>query len=64
MIATALRDQPPSPRPVVMVERLVRGGYGATVYDADPDWLRRELGRICYEFLRNTQVARGESTAG
>lgn len=54
-IATALRDRPTSPRPVVMVERLVRGGYGATVYAAEPDWLSRELGRILYELLRDTQ---------
>lgn len=52
MISAALRDQPMPPRPVVMVERLVRGGYGAVVYGAEPDWLRRELVRIWFEVRR------------
>ena len=36
---------------MVMLDRLVQGGYGATVYQGGPDWVRRELGRIHFELL-------------
>jgi len=48
-ISTALRHDSASVRGVVMVERLMRGGYGSAIYGSEADWLRRELGRIRFE---------------
>lgn len=48
-ITSCLRSGQVSPRAMVMLERLVRGGYGAAVYQGGTDWMRRELGRIRFE---------------
>ena len=38
-----------SARAVILVDRLIQGGYGGALYVGGPDWLRRELGRIRFE---------------
>jgi hypothetical protein len=48
-ITTGLRAGDASPRAIVMLERLMRGGYGSALYEGGPEWLRRELGRIRFE---------------
>jgi hypothetical protein len=48
-IAGALRAGRASPRAIVMLERLMRGGYGSALYEGRPAWLRQELGRIRFE---------------
>jgi hypothetical protein len=48
-IVAGLRRDGASPRAVVLVERLVGGGYGSSLYAAHAEWLRRELGRIRFE---------------
>jgi hypothetical protein len=48
-IAQALRTGRASPRAIVMVERLMRGGYGSALYEGGPAWVRQELGRIRFE---------------
>jgi hypothetical protein len=48
-IADALRTGRASPRAIVMVERLMRGGYGSALYEGGPVWVRQELGRIRFE---------------
>lgn len=50
-IASCLRDGPVSPRAMVMVDRLIEGGYGAALYQGGPEWVRRELGRIRFELV-------------
>jgi hypothetical protein len=52
-IAARLREGPVSPRAMVMLDRLVRGGYGAAVYQGGGDWLRRELGRVRFELAES-----------
>ncbi len=52
LIAEALRSGDVSPRAVVLVERLLSGGYGGAIYEGGPEWLRRELGRIGFELAR------------
>jgi hypothetical protein len=48
-ITAGLRAGHASPRAIVMLERLMRGGYGSALYGGGPEWLRRELGRIRFE---------------
>lgn len=48
-ITAGLRSGHASPRAIVLLERLMRGGYGSALYEGRPDWLRRELGRIRFE---------------
>jgi hypothetical protein len=48
-ISSSLRMPTASARGVVLIERLMRGGYGSALYDGTPDSLARELGRIRYE---------------
>jgi hypothetical protein len=48
-IAAGLRADTPSTRALVLVERLMRGGYGSAIYDGGGDWLALELARIRYE---------------
>lgn len=47
-IVNALQIEGVSARAVIMVERLIQGGYGAEAYRG-ADWVRRELGRIRFE---------------
>jgi len=51
-ITARLREAPASPRAMVLLHRLVQGGYGAAVYQGGPEWARRELGRIRFELLQ------------
>jgi hypothetical protein len=53
-IAGALRAGRASPRAIVMLERLMRGGYGSALYEGRPAWLRQELGRIRFEIESGT----------
>lgn len=53
-IAAGLRANHAPVRAIVMLDRLMRGGYGSALYDAGPDWLRRELGRIRFEIESDT----------
>ena len=53
-IARALRAGRASPRAIVMLERLMRGGYGSALYEGRPAWLRQELGRIRFEIESGT----------
>jgi hypothetical protein len=53
-IAGALRAGRASPRAIVMLERLMRGGYGSALYEGRPTWLRQELGRIRFEIESDT----------
>jgi hypothetical protein len=59
-IAAALRGDRPSIRGVVLVERLLSGGFGSAVYNGDAAWLASELNRIRYELAagspRSAQV--------
>jgi hypothetical protein len=48
-IAAGLRAPDVPPRAVVMTERLMCGGYGSGLYNCEPEWLARELGRIRFE---------------
>ena len=48
-IATGLRGDVPSIRGVVLVERLLRGGFGSALYGGHRGWLASELNRIRYE---------------
>ena len=61
----ALVHEPDAPvRGIALVDRLLRGGYGATLYVGPPDALARELGRIRYvlgEMRPDTGVARDAS---
>jgi hypothetical protein len=50
-ITSCLRDGRATPRAMILLHRLVEGGYGAAVYQGGPDWVRRELGRIRFELL-------------
>jgi hypothetical protein len=60
-ISAGLRTPHVPPRAVVLVERLVRGGYGSAVYEAHPDWLHRELGRIRFALEAASAQARSTS---
>jgi hypothetical protein len=51
-IARDLCGEYVSPRAVILVDRLIEGGYGAAIYQGGPDWVRRELGRIRFELAR------------
>ena len=48
-IAAGLRADHVPVRAIVMLDRLMRGGYGSALYGGGADWLRRELGRIRFE---------------
>jgi hypothetical protein len=49
-IVEAIHGDEVSPRAVILLERFVKGGYGAAVYQGGgPDLVRRELGRIRFE---------------
>lgn len=48
-VTSCLRDGPVTPRAMVLLDRLIQGGYGAAVYQGGPEWVRRELGRIRFE---------------
>ena len=49
-IVTGLDGDVASPRPVILLERFLQGGYGAAIYQSSgPDSVRRELGRIRFE---------------
>jgi hypothetical protein len=48
-IASRLREERASIRGVVLVERLLQGGFGSALYDADRLWLTVELNRIRFE---------------
>jgi hypothetical protein len=50
-ITSCLRDGHASPRAMVLLDQLVRGGYGAAVYHGGADLVTRELGRIRFELL-------------
>lgn len=63
-ITTCLRNAVPSPRAMVLLDRFVRGGYGADIYQAGPEWVRRELGRIRFELLTAAAVDRPEDRPG
>jgi hypothetical protein len=52
-IATGLRGEDVSPRAVILLDRLIQGGYGAAIYHGGEDWLSRELGRIRFELARD-----------
>ncbi len=49
VIARDLCGEGVSPRAVILVDRLIEGGYGGALYVGGPDWVRRELGRIRFE---------------
>lgn len=53
-ITTDLYGEHVSPRAVILLARLMRGGYGAAIYQGGPDWLGRELGRIHFELIERT----------
>ena len=40
---------PHSLRATVLLERLIKGGYGSALYESDSDWLTHELARIHYD---------------
>jgi hypothetical protein len=48
-IATDLCGERVSARAVILLDRLIQGGYGAAIYQGGPDWVKRELGRIHFE---------------
>jgi hypothetical protein len=48
-IVRDLRGDGVSPRAVILVDRLIEGGYGGALYEGGLDRLRRELGRIRFE---------------
>ena len=62
-ITTGLRSGHASPRAIVMIERLMRGGYGSALYGGGPEWLRRELGRIRFEIEATGAARHGRLTA-
>jgi hypothetical protein len=59
-IADGLRRPGATPRSVVLVERLMRGGYGSAIYERPGDWLGCELRRIRYE-LASAEAAASRS---
>lgn len=48
-ITADLRGERVSPRAVILLSRLIQGGYGAAIYQSGPEWVSRELGRIHFE---------------
>jgi hypothetical protein len=61
-IARALCGEGVSPRAVILIDRLIEGGYGGALYASGPDGVRRELGRICFELA--SSPTSGDPEAG